>query len=375
MKTYDIILTLQEAWQLANEAGAGTWVQLAPYGQWDNAHGMQEVRKEDAETIVRNFADERPALREIGLPFYIGHPDHPSFTDRYKDTKAYGRIRGLQAREDGLYAEVFFNEAGRELVEQRAFHGHSVNWSVVPDGRKSRTYHPVRLKSVGFTNEPQIPVQPIAIANEAVDRETKQMDKTKLCNALGLKADASEDEIMNAISGMKETANQQAQSIEDYRKKLADKEQVQAANEQAKAALAEKDNKIVSLTADVVTHKGAASAETAKFANERTSHVATVIDLALQTGRITKAEEEAWRKDLANEFDAKVKELLAKEPKFTAGLDLNRKKQDHSNPQQRQQQFLELVNERIKKTGEDYSTAFYKTQQENPSFFQQTASK
>lgn len=374
MKTYDIILSLQEAFELANEAGSGTWVQLAPYGQWDNAHGMQEVRKEDAETIVRNFADERPALREIGLPFYIGHPDHPSFTDRYKDTKAYGRIRSVQAREDGLYAEVFFNEAGRELVAQKAFHGHSVNWSVVPDGRKSRTYHPVRLKSVGFTNEPQIPVEPIAIANEAIEKQHNQMDKKQLCNALGLKDDASDEDIMNAISGMKETANQQAKSIEDFTKKLAEKEAVQAANEKAKTELAERDNKIVSLTADVDTHKGLASAETAKFANERKAHAETMVNLAIQTGRITKADEEAWKKDLANEFDTKVKELMAKEPKFSAGLDLNRKKQGHSNSEQRQSQFLELVNERMKTTGEDYSLAFFKVQQQNPGFFQ-TAGK
>lgn len=374
MKTYDIILTLQEAFQLANEAGSGTWVQLAPYGSWDNAQGMQVVSKADAETIVRNFADERPALREIGLPFYIGHPDHPSFVDRYKDTKAYGRIRSLAAREDGLYAEVFFNEQGRELIQQRAFHGHSVNWSVVPDGKKSRTYHPVRLKSVGFTNEPQIPVQPIAIANEAIDKENQQMEKNKLCNVLGLKPEATDDEIMNAIAGMKETANQQAKSIEDFQKKLSAMETVQAANEKAKADLAERENKIISLTADVSSAKGAASQETTKFVNERQAHVSTVVELAVQTGRITKAEEAQWRTDLANEFDLKLKELLAKEPKFAANVDLSRQKQQHANPGQRQAQFIELVNERIKKTGEDYSLAFYKTQLENPGFFQ-TAGK
>jgi hypothetical protein len=103
-------------------------------------------------------------MANIGLPFYIGHPDHEAFKARYTDTKAYGRIKELEARDDGLYGNVKWSGAGKTMVNEEMFHGHSVNWRVRKD--TDGNWRPFSIKSVGFTNEPNIPVMPITHANE-----------------------------------------------------------------------------------------------------------------------------------------------------------------------------------------------------------------
>lgn len=142
------------------EAGAFQWVQLSPYGEFPHSVGMQRFTREDASNVVASWKGlGNVAVRMIGMPWYIGHPDHDAFKDRYTDTRAFGRIKDIEARDDGLYGKVKWNKLGMEAIENEEFHGHSVNWGVRLD--QQGKLRPWILKSVGFTNEPNIPVQPI----------------------------------------------------------------------------------------------------------------------------------------------------------------------------------------------------------------------
>ena len=90
--------------------GTNGWVLLAPYGNWPNADGLQKFERSDAEAVVGSFHSlVNTAARFIGLPWYVGHPDHPAFAQRFKDTSAKGRIKQLEVREDGLWANVKWN--------------------------------------------------------------------------------------------------------------------------------------------------------------------------------------------------------------------------------------------------------------------------
>lgn len=153
---------------IANEsADKLRWVCIAPYGDWPNPQGLQRVQKDDAVQVVNEFNSIlNTPQRILGLPWYIGHPDHPSFKERYKDTKAYGRIKRLEARGDGIYAGVKFGGDGEKLIADEAFDGHSVNWFLKQDQQNKRVWRPFRLKSVGWTNEPNIPVPTLTSANE-----------------------------------------------------------------------------------------------------------------------------------------------------------------------------------------------------------------
>lgn len=167
--------------QAANEAKKApesSWVQLSPYGQFPNPAGLQTVNKSDAEAMVKEFKGFlNTPQRKMGLPWYIGHPDHPAFKETYKDQRAFGRVKALEARDTGLYGNVAWNEEGRKLLEQEAFNGHSVNWRMKKIGTE---WHPFSLKSVGFTNEPAIPVEPVMLNEEQVECETFQFQANSL---------------------------------------------------------------------------------------------------------------------------------------------------------------------------------------------------
>ena len=148
------------------------WIQISPYGDFPHTGGLQRFTKDDANSIIKDFNGPLSILKKtlgMGIPIYVGHPDHADFKAKYTDTKAYGRVKELQARDDGLWGNVKWSTAGKTMVNEEQFHGHSVNWRVRKDAEGN--WRPFAIKSIGFTNEPNIPVMPITHANEFMDRE------------------------------------------------------------------------------------------------------------------------------------------------------------------------------------------------------------
>ena len=154
-------------------------VMLAPYGDWPNTRGLQCFKQEDAQSIVNEFESlGRKVLNPgswLGLPWYEGHPDHPDFRGKpgHSSVKSVGRIKSLEVGSDGLYANVKFNDDGESLIRNESYHGHSVNWFLKPGADKGG-YRPFKLKSVGFTNEPNIPVPAVTTANAGTSEGAKK---------------------------------------------------------------------------------------------------------------------------------------------------------------------------------------------------------
>ena len=161
-------------------------VLLAPYGDWPNQRGLQRFQKEDAQNICNEFQSLAARVATpsswLGIPWYEGHPDHPDFKGKPGHTRpvAVGRIKKLEAGNEGLWAEVRFNDDGERLISNESYHGHSVNWYMLPDAKDKRAFRPFSLKSVGFTNEPNIPVPAVTTANEAGGRELRFQHMAKL---------------------------------------------------------------------------------------------------------------------------------------------------------------------------------------------------
>ncbi len=143
----------------------GEWLQLAPYGDFPHARGIQRVDRSAAEGMVAQFKSFCGRLGRLfgGAPFYVGHPDLPGAAET-ADRKAYGWITEIEARDDGLYGRVKWSEAGMDLLRNAHFKFYSPYWEAreigSEDGR--RVYRPVALLSVGLTNQPNIPVRPLA---------------------------------------------------------------------------------------------------------------------------------------------------------------------------------------------------------------------
>lgn len=167
-----------------NEATKLRWQQLVPYGDWPNVDGLQRVQKADAERVVATFNSIVGKVKNLsGLPFFIGHPDHKLFRERYKDDKAYGRIKALEARDDGLWAGVKFGAEGEKLIADEAFDSHSVNWHLKEDPQSKGVFRPFRLNSVGFTNFPNIQVPGFTTANEQSNNLFLAMANMRLSGA------------------------------------------------------------------------------------------------------------------------------------------------------------------------------------------------
>ena len=145
---------------LANE-----WIQLTPLGEFPHAQGWQRVDAASVRAMVHHFKSfwTRLGRRFGGLPFYLGHPDaspNPS------ETKALGWILDLEARVDGLYARVKWTSEGRALIEGGYYKFHSPYWEAESIGIREGQplFRPTRLLSAGLTNQPNLPVLPLANA-------------------------------------------------------------------------------------------------------------------------------------------------------------------------------------------------------------------
>ena len=332
------------------------WVRLSSYGEFPHDQGTQRFMKADAMELVNEFNSLLGTPRRmLGIPWYIGHPDHPKFKDRYTDTKAYGRIKGLEAREEGLFANVKWSPAGEELIRAEAFHGHSVNWGC---RRINGAYVPVRLKSVGFTNEPNIEVDPITLANEE-----DTLMKKQLIEKLGLPADATDEQVLAAVDLANEAKSRADQAD-------ADKAAAEAAKTEADTALAnEVTAKTAAETAKSEADTAREAAETA-LANERSARVTLLLDGAIRDGKITPADRDRWQAELTESFDAKVVELANAKPVIktaarTANLGQRKETSAASD------KVVELVNERMSKTNEDWTVAWAVVKRENPALFVQ----
>ncbi len=364
---------------LANEMktdGKG-WICLSPYGQFrNNSNGheiTQEITKTDAQEMVSEFNSmANIGTKILGLPWYIGHPDHPGFQDRYTDTKSYGRIKGLEAREDGLWANVKWNDAGKSLIDQEAFHGHSVNWRMK---RVGPNWRPVSLKSVGFTNEPNIPVAPILTANEKTNMNFIDWVKS----LLGL--DATSDEA-NVKSKMETMAND-ARAYADAKPKIACNETLttEVANHKATITTltAERDtartemaNAKTKADADLLAANSAKATAETNFANERAARAKDLLDIAVTTGKITGADRKAYETEFANAtmFDATLKKLNAANAKVLHTTSFAQTLAARGNEgRPLADQVQDCVNERMISTKCSYDEAWKWVQKEKAGLF------
>lgn len=133
-----------------NSGARGVVQLLSPYGQWSHRKGMQLVDEEAARRIRDSFM--RGFDRIWGLPIYVGHPDdgrHPH------KARAVGRVESVSATPEGIAISARYSEEAYKKLSGGELRWLSPRWQMqrLEDGR----YRPVRLISVGMTNNPNIP--------------------------------------------------------------------------------------------------------------------------------------------------------------------------------------------------------------------------
>ncbi len=280
---------------------------LVPFGKFPHKQGLQLFDKDAAEAIVAAHNGITAKLTRWvtggSYPIYVGHPDLPGSKDA--DKRAYGWIENMRVTDEGLHLSAKWSEAGRELVENAHFKFYSPLWWT----RKVKGgIQPIALKSMGLTNDPNIPVP--ALANEAEesgggDQESGEESHTneenmkpELLAALGLEEGATAEDALAKIVSLKEASEvaanaekpEDGENSETLKAETLKAEEEKVAAEE-KAKLAEEE-------------KAAAEGKVATAA-------ANVVDMAIAAGKITPAEKDAKVADLlaANDFAAALQDL------------------------------------------------------------------
>lgn len=126
---------------------------LCPYGHWAHKNGMQIVDEKSAETLVKNFSSSLLSSFWAGVPVYIGHPDDP---ENYNaKAKVVGRIKKLCLLDGGIAALTVYSKDIFNKIKCGKIKAMSPRWQMKKNADGS--YSPMKLISVGLTNDPNIP--------------------------------------------------------------------------------------------------------------------------------------------------------------------------------------------------------------------------
>jgi hypothetical protein len=298
---------------------------LVPYGEFPHKMGLQKFDRAAADEMVaaHNSALSRLARWARGekttYPVYVGHPDLPGSKDT--DKRAYGWIEEMAAENDGLRLTVKWSEAGRELVENAHFKFYSPLWWT----RKLKTggIRPVGLKSMGLTNDPNIPVPALANERETEDLETEdgrqeesqnaepneneEPMKPEILAALGLEEGATPEEVLAKITELSTAANKAEADAETLK---AEKLKAEAA-ETALAAANETITTLETAKTDAETLATAANEKITTLEGALQIAANHAVQAAVTTGRLTPAEAESKVTEIlaANDFQAALGDL------------------------------------------------------------------
>ena len=290
-----------------------------------------------------------------GDPIFIGHPDDPALANQFPDKKAYGWIKELETRADGLYLKPKWGDEGLKLLSNAHFKWFSPRWGckrlpgIQADGKP--VVEPVHFKSLGLTNNPNIQgILPLSNDATPTQGEPQPMNEA-LIKLLGLDPAATDEQILAAVT------------------------QLQTDQAAACAAVAEQTAAVANEKTALANEKTAKEAALQSAKTERKARIDLLLSNAIAAGKITAAQRPQWAGDLEKDLDAKIVELNNSKPI----LSTSSKTQDLGNRNSsavagrdaatRRDRVLTLVNERIQKTGQDYESAFANIKKENPALF------
>ena len=169
-------------------------VQLCPFGNFPGEKTLQVCDRPAFEQLIADWRAN--GSKEILMDF-----EHQSEVERIdSDTRAAAWISNLAIDDErGLVGDLKFTDQGAEAVSNRRIRFLSCTWYTDKSGR------PMKLTTVGLTNKPNIPVapilnkEPVTGVKNVEGKKGSTMDIEKLKQALGLPAEATEEQVLAAI--------------------------------------------------------------------------------------------------------------------------------------------------------------------------------
>lgn len=309
---------------------------LAPYGEHPGKDLtgkdiIQVVDRESAQILAANYQSLGTKLAGWfrGVPIYEGHADDPGWSSKNPGHKAsaVGRIKSIEAGDDGIYAVCSLNAAGVQLLggDAPAYTGHSPYWRLAPIANRAGAYRPILLWSTALTNTPNIPGNSIAL-NSSEFIELDDIDEALTTSpSAGQPGETENQETSNttmkltpealAALGFAPDADPSAEEINAAILKLATPAEAPPEPEKAKE---EAEEKITAAN----SRADQLQKELDQIQGIRTAAIDTVITDAINTGRITDADKAKWTDALNTDFVGESAKLSKLMPVISTGSKL-----------------------------------------------------
>ena len=179
---------------LSQDASARAWMLVLPAGTWHDRSGRGPFHIGDVAAMQAIIDRTRAFMSGTELMVDFDHQLEPLIKGKFGGrAEAAGWIKALEARPDGIWAEIEWTEVARAKIKAGSYRYISPLFSADSEGNVGLIFN------VALVNMPAIDLAAIA-ASLNLTKENVLMDKIAL--ALGLKADASADAILAAATAL-----------------------------------------------------------------------------------------------------------------------------------------------------------------------------
>ena len=199
---------------------SATWFQtFPPYGRYPVGGTVKGAAK-DAEFVFDEAAAKaimeafRESAKDPEWPGILVDEEHFSL-DREKSSAALAWAKDIRQEADGsIWTRWDFTPKGRELWQSRTLVNRSPAFACTKDGKD---YRPCALMSIGMTNAPHFKgLSTLAAARAAeVKNNEGEIHMEKIKQALGLGADATEEDVAAACCDLRDKASAATQARDE----------------------------------------------------------------------------------------------------------------------------------------------------------------
>jgi hypothetical protein len=204
-----------------NEVPADGWYQIEVSGTHPVGDGRRQVIDEAAlKSIVNRFQKEAEQENFAGLLVDADHLSH----DLDNPTAALAWLKELDIRNGQLHGRLELTDLGEQAVKGKRYKWFSTEYSAADlETLPDNTVRPLRLAGLAFTNRPNNKgAKPISNRDGTMptgettpNQHTNTKPMKTIAEKLGLSAEATEADILNAIDGLlKKVADMETKDAE-----------------------------------------------------------------------------------------------------------------------------------------------------------------
>jgi len=170
---------------LSATAGNSQWVQLLPAGEFSGYDGRGPYVLQDAQGVI-----DLTARNSIGRDLPVDYDHQSEFSEKNgKPAPAAGWIKQFEARADGIYGRIEWTDKALAAIQSKEFR------YISPVFIHSRAGQIKRIVSAGLTNQPNLQMK--ALSSQQNQHQGHDMDELQklLIKLFGMADDATAEQI------------------------------------------------------------------------------------------------------------------------------------------------------------------------------------